>query len=180
VVGFTQEFLKYAAVRFSIYYSNEFDQRVDGVIYGTAAGIGYATMLNVMAVVNSGGIAGTELGAGVIRIVVTTLAQGALGGLVGYFIARTKFDDEPLWWMPLGLTIAAVINGLFSWLSGEITRAPISIDATGLGTGGYNPWPALVLGTLVAILLFGAVFVLILLIRRANRLTLAGADSDER
>lgn len=177
VVGITQEFLKYAAVRFSIYYSHEFDQRVDGVIYGTAAGIGYATLLNITTVVGGGGITGSALGAGVIRMVINTLAQGALGGLIGYFIARTKFDDEPIWWMPLGLAIAAAINGLFSWVSGEITRAPLSIDAGGLGGGGYNPWPALVLGALIAILLFGVIF---LLIRRANTLTLAGADSDER
>ena len=177
VVGFTQEFLKFAAVRFSIYYSAEFDQRVDGVIYGTAAGIGYAAYLNIATVIASGGISGTELGAGAIRMVVTTLAQGALGGLLGYFIARAKFDDEPAWWMPLGLAIAAIINGLFAWLSGEITRAPLSIDAAGLGSGGYTPWPALALSTVVAVVLFGIIF---LLIRRAHRLTLAGADSDEK
>jgi RsiW-degrading membrane proteinase PrsW (M82 family) len=177
VVGFTQEFLKYAAVRFSIFNSSEFDQRVDGVIYGTAAGIGYATLLNIATVLGGGGISGGALGAAAIRMVINALAQGALGGLVGYFIARTKFDDEPIWWMPLGLAIAATINGLFAWVSGEITRAPLSIDAAGLGSGGYNPWPALVLGALIAILLFGVVF---LLIRRANTLTLAGSDSDER
>ena len=177
VVGFTQEFCKYAAVRFSIYYSSEFDQRVDGVIYGTAAGIGHATFLNIATVANGGGISGSELGAGVIRMVVSVLAQGALGGLVGYFIARAKFDDEPVWWMPVGLAIAATINGLFSWVSGEITRAPLSIDASGLGSGGYNPWPALVLSALIAILLFALIFILI---RRSNALTLAGADSDAR
>jgi RsiW-degrading membrane proteinase PrsW (M82 family) len=177
VVGFTQEFLKFAAVRFSIYYSSEFDQRVDGVIYGTAAGIGYAAYLNIATIAASGGISGTELSAGAIRMVVTTLAQGALGGLVGYFIARTKFDDEPAWWMPAGLTLAAAVNGLFSWLSGEITRAPLSIDASGLGSGGYTPWPALVLSTLIAIVLFGVIF---LLIRRAQQLTLAGADADNK
>jgi RsiW-degrading membrane proteinase PrsW (M82 family) len=177
VVGFTQEFLKYAAVRFSIYYSSEFDQRVDGVVYGTAAGIGYAAYLNIATIAASGGISGTELSAGAIRMVVTTLAQGALGGLVGYFIARTKFDDEPVWWMPMGLTLAAAVNGLFSWLSGEITRAPLFINASGLGSGGYTPWPALVLSALVAIALFGVIF---LLIRRAQQLTLAGADADNK
>lgn len=177
VVGFTQEFLKFAAVRFSIYYSSEFDQRVDGVIYGTAAGIGYAVYLNIATVISSGGISGAELSAGAIRMVVTTLAQGALGGLLGYFIARTKFDDEPVWWMPVGLTIAAAVNGLFSWLSGEITRAPLSINTAGLGSGGYTPWPALVLSAVVAVALFGIIF---LLIRHAQRLTLAGADSDAK
>jgi RsiW-degrading membrane proteinase PrsW (M82 family) len=177
IVGFTQEFLVYAAVRFSIYYSSEFDQRVDGVIYGTAAGIGYAACLNIATVAASGGISGAELSAGAIRMVVTTLAQGSLGGLVGYFLARTKFDDEPVWWMPAGLTLAAAINGLFSWLSGEVTRAPLLIDASGLGSGGYTPWPALVLSALVAIVLFGIIF---LLIRRAQQLTLAGADGDNK
>lgn len=177
VVGFTQEFLKFAAVRFSIYHSHEFDQRVDGVIYGTAAGIGYATMLNISTMTASGGISGGELGAGVIRMVVTTLAQGALGGLVGYFISTAKFDKKPAWWMPLGLAIAATINGLFAWVSGEVSRSPLSIDASGLGSGGYTPYPALILSAIIAALLFGAIFVLI---RRANQLTLAGADADDK
>ena len=59
-----------------------------------------------------------------------------------------------------GLTLAAAINGLFSWLSGEVTRAPLLIDASGLGSGGYTPWPALVLSALVAIVLFGIIFLL--------------------
>jgi RsiW-degrading membrane proteinase PrsW (M82 family) len=53
VVGFTQEFLKYAAVRFSIYHSDEFDEPTDGVIYATAAGLGYATVLNIQFVVSN-------------------------------------------------------------------------------------------------------------------------------
>ncbi len=176
IVGFTQEFLKYAAVRYSIYYSNEFDERIDGVIYGTAAGLGYATFINIAMVANSGGIAAEQLGAGIIRIVIVTLVQASLGGLTGYFIARAKFDDEPLWWMPAGLTLAAVINGLFAWLAGEITTSPLTISATG-ASGGYNPWPALALAAVVALALLGLTFVLM---RRANQLTLAGADADHQ
>ncbi|MCS7059624.1 MAG: PrsW family glutamic-type intramembrane protease [Anaerolineae bacterium] len=174
IVGFTQEFLKYAAVRYSIYYSNEFDERIDGVLYGTAAGLGYATFINIAMVINSGGIAAEQLSAGIIRIVIVTLVQAALGGLTGYFIARTKFDDEPIWWMPAGLTLAAVINGLFSWLAGEITTSPLTIGA-GEASGGYNPWPALALAAVVAVALLALTFALM---RRANRLTLAGADAD--
>jgi RsiW-degrading membrane proteinase PrsW (M82 family) len=177
VVGVTQEFLKYAAVRYSIYYSNEFDERIDGVIYGTAAGLGYATFLNIATVVNGGGISGDELGAGIIRIVVVALAQASLGGFTGYFIARTKFDDEPLWWMPAGLAIAAVLNGLFSWLRGEVTSSPLTISAAGLGAGGYNPWPAL---ALAAALAAGLLAVTFFLMRRANQLTMSGADNDHQ
>lgn len=157
VVGFTQEFLKYAAVRFSIYYSSEFDQRIDGVIYGSAAGLGYATILNVLMVVSSGGI---DLGAGVVRIVITALVQGTLGGLIGYFLGRDKIDRMPIWWMPLGVSIAAVIEGLFSWLRGQVTAAPIAVTGAGVAQGGYNPWPGLILAAVLAAALLGAVFVL--------------------
>lgn len=107
VVGFTHEFLKYAAVRYSIYPSIEFDERVDGVIYGTAAGLGYATMLNVHYVVASGGV---NLQVGVIRVAVTALAQASFAGLTGYFLGRAKFEDEPLWWLPGGVALAAVLR----------------------------------------------------------------------
>ncbi len=169
VVGFTQEFLKYAAVRYSIYPAAEFDERVDGIIYGTAAGLGYATLLNVHYVVASGGM---NLQAGVIRIVVTALAQASFAGLTGYFLGRAKFEDEPVWWLPGGIALAAVLNGLFTYLRGELTTTSLSLTG-----GGFNPWPGLILATVVAGGTFGILFYLI---RRANRLTLAGTDAAMR
>ncbi len=168
VVGFTQEFLKYAAVRYSIYPLAEFDERVDGVVYGTAAGLGYATMLNLHYVVASGGV---NLSVGVIRIAVTALAQASFAGLSGYFLGRAKFEDEPVWWLPSGVALAAVLNGLFTFLRGELTTTRLSLTG-----GGFNPWPGLILAAIVA----GATFsVLFYLIRRANRLTLAEANAEQ-
>ena len=142
VVGFVQEFLKYAAVRYAIFPLPEFDERVDGVIYATAAGLGYATVLNVNYVVASGGV---NLQAGVIRIVVTALAQASFAGLAGYFLGRAKFEDEPVWWLPVGVTLAAVLNGVFTTLRGELTTT--GLDLAG---GGFNPWPGLVLAAIMA------------------------------
>ncbi|MGC9356660.1 MAG: PrsW family glutamic-type intramembrane protease [Anaerolineae bacterium] len=165
VVGVTQEFLKYAAVRYSVYRSLEFDERVDGVVYGTAAGLGYATVLNLNYVLGSGGV---NLSAGVIRVVVTTLAQASFAGVTGYFLGRARFEDEPVWWLPSGVALAALLNGLFTYARGELTTT--ALDLTG---GGFNPWPGLILGGVVALATFGLVFYLI---RRANRLTLSGID----
>ncbi len=158
VVGSVQEFMKYLAVRLSVFYSREFNQRMDGVVYGSAAGLGYATVLNIDAVIASGGV---DLGVGVIRIVVNQLVYGSLGALVGYFLGRDKFDRKRVWWMPLGIAIAATINGLFSWLSGEITRQTLLFSSPGVVTAGYNPWPALALGTALAALVLAAIFFLI-------------------
>lgn len=160
VIGFTQEFLKYIAVRFSVYNSNEFNQRIDGVVYGTAAGVGYATALNISTVLAAGGFA--DLSAGVVRIVVTALAQGVLGGLVGYFLGRNRLENRPIWWMPLGLALAAIINGLSAWVRTTISIVPISLSA---GGGGFSPWAALIWQTLVAVVVL---FALLWLMRRAN------------
>lgn len=160
VIGFVQEFLKYAAVRYSVYLSTEFDERVDGVVYATAAGLGFATMLNINYVVSN---AGVDLRMGMIRIAVTTLAQASFAGISGYFLGRAKFEEEPVWWLPLGVTIAAVLNGLFTFMRGEITRVGLTV----------NPWNGLILATVVAVLTFVALYYLM---RRVNRLTLAQAQ----
>jgi RsiW-degrading membrane proteinase PrsW (M82 family) len=146
VVGFVQEFLKYAAVRYSVYNSAEFDEATDGVVYATAAGLGYATVLNVQFVVSNGGV---DLGAGIIRMAVFALAHASFAGVTGYFLGRAKFENEPLWWMPAGLTLAAVLNGVFFWLRGELSQS-------GSLTGGANPWLGLALAAALAVATTGA------------------------
>ncbi len=149
VVGFVQEFLKYAAVRYSVYSSTEFDEATDGVIYATAAGLGYATVLNIGFVMESGGV---DLGVGVIRVVVTALAQASFAGILGYFLGRAKFESEPIWWMPLGLTLAAVANGLFNWLRGALIQGGVSLSGSA-----SNPWLGLILAAAVALATTGVV-----------------------
>jgi RsiW-degrading membrane proteinase PrsW (M82 family) len=143
VIGFSQEFLKYAAVRFSVYRSQEFDERTDGIIYTTAAGLGYATVLNIAFVIDSGGV---DLGVGSIRIVLTALAHASFAGITGYFLAREKFESRPVWWMPLGVSLAALLNGIFFYLRGMLARTSLSITG-----GGARTWTGLVLAAILAI-----------------------------
>jgi RsiW-degrading membrane proteinase PrsW (M82 family) len=143
IIGFVQEFLKYVAIRYSVYLLPEFDERMDGILYGTAAGLA-------------------------IRIVVTALAQASFSGIMGYFLARAKFEEEPVWWLPLGLTIAATLNGLFTIARGGITRM-----GSVLSQRTANPWYGLVLAAAMA----GATLaVLLFLVRRANQKTLSGGQ----
>ncbi len=142
VVGFVQEFLKYAAVRYSIYTSPEFDEATDGVIYATAAGLGYATVLNIQFVLASGGL---DLTAGVIRMVVVALAQASFAGITGYFLGRAKFESEPVWWMPLGISLAALANGIFTWLRGQVVQGGLSLSGSAA-----NPWLGLLLAAVLA------------------------------
>jgi len=161
VIGFVQEFLKYAGVRYTIFNSPEFDERVDGIIYGAAVGLGYATMLNLRYVLENRGV---DLGVGVIQIAITALAHASFSGVSGYFLGRAKFERMGAWWLPLGLTAAAALNGFASFV---LHRAPL------LGGFSYSPWPGLVVAAAVA----GATFLLLFAVtRRLNAATLAAAS----
>ena len=157
IVGFTWQAIAYTAVRLVVYDTPEFDERMDGIVYGTVAGLGVATLLNLNYVLANGGV---TLGVGTIYVVTTALAQASFSGLLGYFMAEAKFEHKPVWWVPLGLFIAAVLNGLFIWLLSEVS-------ATGLTV---SPWRSLVLGMVVALAVFG---LLLALMRRVLQETLA-------
>ncbi len=153
VIGAIQEFLKYAAVRYTIFNSTEYDERIDGIIYGAAAGLGYATMLNLDYVLANGGV---DLGAGVVRVAVTALAHASFAGVTGYFLGRAKFENRGPLWLPLGVFIAALLNGIVTAIIGEITRS-------GLRT---TPLNGLIGAAAVAVLTFGVLFAIL---QRSNR-----------
>jgi RsiW-degrading membrane proteinase PrsW (M82 family) len=155
IVGIVQEFLKYAAVRYTIFGSAEFDEPIDGIIYSAAAGLGYATMLNIQYVISNGGV---DLGVGAVRCAIEALAQASTAGVVGYFLGQAKFNKMGPAWLPIGLLVAATLNGLISLL---LERAPQ------FGTRfGFNVWAALIAAVVVA----GAIFATLLTImNRLNR-----------
>ena len=72
-LGLAQELAKYLVVRYSVYLSDEFDEPLDGIIYMTAAGIGFATAENSPIVAQVGAM---FLGTCAVNAVVTTLAHG--------------------------------------------------------------------------------------------------------
>lgn len=163
VVGIVQEGLKYLTIRLSVYGSHEFDERTDGIIYGTAVGLGFATAFNVAFVVGSGGV---DLGTGAIRIVLTSLAHASFGGVIGYFLGRQKFEPRPIWWMPAGVALAAVLNGVFFFLRSTVGRGTIEgpLDAVA-------PWIGLVLAAIVA----GVVTAVLSTLIRRELTTLTGS-----
>ncbi|HLF26597.1 MAG TPA: PrsW family glutamic-type intramembrane protease [Anaerolineae bacterium] len=155
VVGVVGAFIVYATVRYFIFDSPEFDERSDGVIYGTAAGLGYATALNLQFILLNGGAA---LGTGEIFVVEVALAHAAFGGLLGYFIGRSKLEQEPVWWLPLGLVLTALLNGAFNILRGQLETGTISIGAQ---TGALPSFTGLLLAGGLAVVVAGIVYYLI-------------------
>jgi RsiW-degrading membrane proteinase PrsW (M82 family) len=149
VVGMIQSLLKYVAVRFSVYASAEFDEATDGILYGTAAGLGYATVLNLDLILQSGGAA---LGFAAIQVAVTALAHAAFGGVIGYFISGQRLSRKPVWWSALGIVIAAALTSLF-----HASRALVIAGNASIGGVLIGPWLGLIVSAIFAAVAFGAV-----------------------
>ncbi len=156
IVGATYQAIVYLVVRLLVYDTEEFDERMDGIVYGTVAGLGTAMVTNLYFVLSNGGVA---LGPGVISTVTTALAAASFGGLQGWFMAEAKFEHRPVWWVPLGFALSTLLNGLFSWLIGEVSASGLSV----------NPWRSLLFGLAVALAAFLA---LAFLMRRTTEVTL--------
>jgi protease PrsW len=116
LIATIETFVIYATVRYFIYDSPEFDERTDGVVYGTAAGLGLATASNLQFILANGGGA---LGAGEVYVAEVALAHAAFGGLLGYFFGRAKMEREPVWWLATGFGLTVILNLLFTLLRGQ-------------------------------------------------------------
>lgn len=163
VVGFVQEFFKYAAVRYTVFPTGDFNNRVDGIIYGVAAGVGYATALNLSYVLSNQGVV---LFVGSLRMVDTALAQAGFAAVTCYFLAGARHGRRPVWWVPAGLTLAAILNGLFTFLRREVTVQGLT----------YKPLNALFLSIGFMALALGILF---FMLRRAEWRSKRGDSQEE-
>ena len=89
LVGALSMGIVYASVRVVVYMSAEFDERLDGIIYGMAAALGIATVVNFQYVVSHGG---RDLDIGSIRMVVNAMGYACFGGILGYFMGQARLD----------------------------------------------------------------------------------------
>jgi RsiW-degrading membrane proteinase PrsW (M82 family) len=146
--GIIQAVIVYLVVRFTVYLSDEFDERADGVIYGTAAGLGISVLLNFYYVLDHRGL---DLDIGTTRIIVNALTLAALGGIVGYGLGQVKFEKHAPWFAAIFVAVAAILNGTFDWLQSEVTASDLGFDA----------WRGVLVAALFAVAVFGAVFYLL-------------------
>lgn len=80
----------------------EFDEPMDGVVYGVAASLGFATLENLLYVGQSG------LAVAVMRAVTAVPSHAFLGAIMGYLVGRARFAAGDggrwlwrAWWVPV-------------------------------------------------------------------------------
>jgi RsiW-degrading membrane proteinase PrsW (M82 family) len=109
-VALFEELSKFIAVRLLAYRSKLFDETMDGMIFGIAAGLGFAAVENVFYVLQYGGTVA------LFRAFVSVPGHAFYGAIMGYYLARAKFTKKP-WLAVWGVTIAMLLHAIFDTLS---------------------------------------------------------------
>ena len=156
VVGMVAMAIVYAAVRVVVFDNPEFDERLDGIIYAVAAGLGVATVNNFAYVLQHGGV---NLDVGSIRMVTNTLGYASAAAILGYFLGQARFEKVPLYYLPAGVLLGALLTGLYFFI----------LDRAGASSLTGDAWRDLLLGIFLALVTMAAVG---WLVRRSNEETL--------
>ncbi len=107
-----EESVKLAAFLIGVYWHRELDEPLDGVIYGTAAGLGFASVENVFYLV-----AFDSPGLVLVRGFTATLAHVATTGAMGFCFGMARFTNlgrKPGWWAA-GILIAVGFHGAYDY-----------------------------------------------------------------
>ncbi len=85
VAGFSEEIIKYVSLRFYIWKNVDFNEMYDGIIYGVFLSLGFATVENVLYVVEGG------MSTALMRILTAVPAHALFGTVMGYYLGKAKF-----------------------------------------------------------------------------------------
>lgn len=126
----TEETAKALVLWLVVWRHPSFDERFDGIVYATRAGLGFALVENV------GYLLGTESAGGyvgvyVLRAVLAVPGHAIYAGFMGHFAAKKRFDGEgPGLWG--GLVVAIFLHGTYDAALFLVAALPKDVALLGL------------------------------------------------
>jgi len=120
VVAPIEEICKMSATYVSAYRSPEFNEVMDGIVYGVAGAIGFATLENIFYVFSMGA------GVGVLRALFAVPGHAMWGAIIGFYMGMKKMNpDSSRWYLPAGLVIATLFHGAYDFVL--FTASPLGV-----------------------------------------------------
>lgn len=110
IVGFTEEWCKYIMVRKYAFPKPEFDEPFDGIVYAVMVSMGFATLENVMYVMEHG------LATAIARMFLSVPAHASFAVLMGYYLGMARFKHiEKRSYLLRGVLAATFFHGCFDF-----------------------------------------------------------------
>jgi RsiW-degrading membrane proteinase PrsW (M82 family) len=111
VAAGVEEACKIAVVYWIVWRRPEFDERMDGIVYASRAGLGFALVENVGYLLHSGSLQG-QLYMWVARALLAVPGHAMWTGMIGYMAARRRFDGKGLGLIG-GYLLAVAMHGSY-------------------------------------------------------------------
>ena len=119
VAPVVEELGKFLVVRKTVYESTEFDEPVDGIVYASAAGLGFATLENVVYVFSALETSLVlALETGLVRALLSVPGHVLFSAMWGYSLGKARFiskEKRPVV-IAAGLMLAMASHALFNLL----------------------------------------------------------------
>lgn len=110
LVAPVEEILKFFVVKMWIYNDIEFDEVMDGIVYGVSASLGFATVENIGYVFKYG------IGSGIFRAFLAVPGHAFFGALMGYYLGRAKFEKKSeIRLISTGILLAILAHGFYDF-----------------------------------------------------------------
>ena len=113
VIALVEEYFKRLAVKITAYKSPEYDERLDGIVYCVVASLGFATVENIMYVVQ---FSATNPYIWLTRAILSVPAHMLFGITMGYYLSMSKFCSNPKLskkYFRLALWVPVLFHGLY-------------------------------------------------------------------
>jgi len=101
LAGLAEELAKWVMLVAAVYAWREFDEPMDGLLYGVAIALGFATLENLLFLSSRGVSIAWQ------RAIFAVPAHALFGGCMGFYVGRAKFSPTPRtgqFWLSLGLS----------------------------------------------------------------------------
>ncbi len=93
VAAAVEEACKISVIYWVVWRRPEFDERMDGIVYGSRAGLGFALVENVMYLLAEGSFGG-QVETWIMRAVLAVPGHAIWSGIIGALAARRRFDGK--------------------------------------------------------------------------------------
>ena len=116
--GFPEELSKLLIFMIFIWRDKNLDEYMDGIVYASFIGLGFACIENILYVFGAAGESfGSAIHTSIARAILSVPGHFLFGVVMGYFLSLAKFQEGRFWPnLLLGFLSAAGVHGLFDWL----------------------------------------------------------------
>ncbi len=106
-----EELCKIGVVYWLVWRRPEFDERMDGIVYATRAGLGFALVENILYLLGQVDMTGFIV-TWILRALLAVPGHALWTGLMGYMAARRRFDGKGLGLLG-GYLLAVFLHGMY-------------------------------------------------------------------